>query len=142
MNKFIIKKPKKTVFKQEEQQKNKYETYKFTKEENRFVDKALLHISDKGSVCLNKQLSKDHQLLYLVFGLKGVDPLLDIFFKDPTEEFVNRLQGDFTINDETKELVRKRLRNYIYDYLITYEPDKLTSMNILHLIKNDTFGSI
>lgn len=130
MNKFIIKKPKKNSFvKQEEQQKNKYETYKFTKEENRFVDKALLHISDKGSVCLSKQLSKEHQLLYLVFGLKGMDPLLDRYFKDPTEEFVNRLQGDFTINDDTKEMVRKRLRNYLYDYLITYEPDKLMKDN-------------
>lgn len=117
MNKFIIKKPKKNSCLKEEEKKPKYEIYEFTKEENRFVDKALLYISDKGSIRLRDELSKEHQLLYLVFDLKGMDPFLDRYFKDPTEEFVNRLQGDFVINDETKEMVRKRLHNYLYDHL-------------------------
>ena len=125
MNKFIIKKPKKNSCVKEEENKIKYEKYEFTKEENKFVDKALLHISDKGSVRLRDELGKEQQLLYLVFNLKGMDPFLDRFFKDPTEEFVNRLQGDFIINDDTKEMVRKRLHNYLYDHLITYDFDKL-----------------
>lgn len=126
MNKFIIKKPKKnSCLKEEEEKKPKYEIYEFTKEENRFVDKALLYISDKGSVHLSDELGKEEQLLYLVFGLRGMDPLLDRFFKDPTEEFVKRMKGEFTINDETKEIVRKRLHNYLYHHLITYDYDQL-----------------
>lgn len=124
MNKFIIKKPKKTTCNCKEE-KQSYEIYNFTKEENSFVDKALLCIDDKGSIHLSDELGIKEQLLYLVFDLKGMDPLLDRFFKDPTEEFVKRMKGEFTINDDTKEIVRKRLHNYLYHHLITYDYDQL-----------------
>ena len=133
MNKFAIKKLRNNKQAQQEPQEcitdflnNKDEFDNQTLEEKRLYDRIVSKVCDSGSIGLDDSLPKIEYLLYLLFDVH--DEFLDIFFTDPTQDYLNRVRSKLDINDHTREIVRKNIRNALYHYLLTYDYRKLKSV--------------
>ena len=136
MNKFAIKKIHNNN-KQSTQQQQDYnvsvdylnnadEFNSQTLEEKRLYDQIVSNVCDSGSIGLDDSLPKIEYLLYLLFDVH--DEFLDIFFTDPTQDYLNRVRSKLDINDHTREIVRKNIRNALYHHLLTYNYRKLKSV--------------
>ena len=70
-----------------------------------------------------------------MYDLKGEDKFLDFIFHDPTETYLNRVRSLLPMddNDDTRELIRKHLHNYVYDHLLTYDYKTLESLKSIRL---------
>ena len=133
MNKFAIKKLRNNKQAQQEPQEcitdflnNKDEFDNQTLEEKRLYDRIVSKVCDSGSIGLDDSLPKIEYLLYLLFDVH--DEFLDIFFTDPTQDYLNRVRSKLDINDHTREIVRKNIRNALYHHLLTYDYRKLKSV--------------
>ena len=133
MNKFAIKKLRNNKQAQQEPQEcitdflnNKDEFDNQTLEEKRLYDRIVSRVSDSGTIGLDDSLPKIEYLLYLLFDVH--DEFLDIFFTDPTQDYLNRVRSKLDINDHTREIVRKNIRNALYHHLLTYNYRKLKSV--------------
>ena len=134
MNKFAIKKIHNNN-KQSTQQQQDYnvsvdylnnadEFASQTLEEKRLYDQIASKVS--GTIKLDDSLPQTEYLLYLLFDIH--DEFLDIFFTDPTQYYLNRVRSKLDINDTTREIVRKNIRNALYHHLLTYNYRKLKSV--------------
>ena len=133
MNKFAIKKLRNN--KQAQQQEpqdcsvdflnNADEFNNQTPEEKRLYDRIVSKVCDSGSIKLDDSLPKIEYLLYLLFDVH--DEFLDIFFTDPTQDYLNRVRSKLDINDHTREIVRKNIRYALYHHLLTYDYRTLKS---------------
>ena len=133
MNKFAIKKLHNNKQVQQEQQEcsvdflnNRDEFNSLTLEEKRLYDKIVSKVSGSGTIKLDDSLPQTEYLLYLLFDVH--DEFLDIFFTDPTQDYLNRVRSKLDINDHTREIVRKNIRNALYHHLLTYDYRKLKSV--------------
>ena len=133
MNKFAIKKLHNNKQVQQEPQEcsvdflnNRDEFNNQTLEEKRLYDRIVSKVCDSGSIGLDDSLPKIEYLLYLLFDVH--DEFLDIFFTDPTQDYLNRVRSKLDINDTTREIVRKNIRNALYHHLLTYNYRKLKSV--------------
>ena len=133
MNKFAIKKLRNNKQAQQEPQEcitdflnNKDEFDNQTLEEKRLYDQIVSKMCDSGTIKLDDSLPKIEYLLYLLFDVH--DEFLDIFFTDPTQDYLNRVRSKLDINDHTREIVRKNIRNALYHHLLTYNYRKLKSV--------------
>ena len=133
MNKFAIKKLHNNKQVQQEPQEcsvdflnNRDEFANQTLEEKRLYDKIVSKVSGSGTIKLDDSLPKIEYLLYLLFDVH--DEFLDIFFTDPTQDYLNRVRSKLDINDHTREIVRKNIRNALYHHLLTYNYRKLKSV--------------
>ena len=133
MNKFAIKKLRNNKQVQQEPQEcsteflnNTDEFNNQTLEEKRLYDRIVSKVCDSGSIKLDDSLPKIEYLLYLLFDVH--DEFLDIFFTDPTQDYLNRVRSKLDINDHTREIVRKNIRNALYHHLLTYNYRKLKSV--------------
>ena len=133
MNKFAIKKLRNNKQTQQEPQEcsvdflnNTDEFNNQTLEEKRLYDRIVSKVCDSGSIGLDDSLPKIEYLLYLLFDVH--DEFLDIFFTDPTQDYLNRVRSKLDINDHTREIVRKNIRNALYHHLLTYNYRKLKSV--------------
>ena len=133
MNKFAIKKLHNNKQVQQEPQEcsvdflnNRDEFNNQTLEEKRLYDRIVSRVSDSGTIGLDDSLPKIEYLLYLLFDVH--DEFLDIFFTDPTQDYLNRVRSKLDINDHTREIVRKNIRNALYHHLLTYNYRKLKSV--------------
>ena len=133
MNKFAIKKLRNNKQTQQEQQEcsvdflnNADEFSNQTLEEKRLYDQIVSNVCDSGSIKLDDSLPKIEYLLYLLFDVH--DEFLDIFFTDPTQDYLNRVRSKLDINDHTREIVRKNIRNALYHHLLTYNYKSLKSI--------------
>ena len=133
MNKFAIKRFNNNKQAQQEQQEcstdflnNKDEFNNQTPEEKRLYDQIVSKVCDSGSIKLDDSLPKIEYLLYLLFDVH--DEFLDIFFTDPTQDYLNRVRSKLDINDHTREIVRKNIRYALYHHLLTYNYRKLKSV--------------
>ena len=133
MNKFAIKRFNNNKQAQQEQQEcstdflnNKDEFSNQTSEEKRLYDQIVSKVCDSGFIKLDDSLPKIEYLLYLLFDVH--DEFLDIFFTDPTQDYLNRVRSKLDINDHTREIVRKNIRYALYHHLLTYNYRKLKSV--------------
>ena len=134
MNKFAIKKLHNNNKQSPQQQQecsvdflnNRDEFNNQTLEEKRLYDRIVSKVCDSGSIGLDDSLPKIEYLLYLLFDVH--DEFLDIFFTDPTQDYLNRVRSKLDINDHTREIVRKNIRNALYHHLLTYNYRKLKSV--------------
>ena len=133
MNKFAIKKLHNNKQVQQEQQEcsvdflnNRDEFANQTLEEKRLYDQIVSKVSGSGTIKLDDSLPQTEYLLYLLFDVH--DEFLDIFFTDPTQDYLNRVRSKLDINDHTREIVRKNIRNALYHHLLTYNYRKLKSV--------------
>ena len=133
MNKFAIKKLRNNKQAQQEPQEcitdflnNKDEFDNQTLEEKRLYDQIVSKMCDSGTIKLDDSLPKIEYLLYLLFDVH--DEFLDIVFTDPTQDYLNRVRSKLDINDTTREIVRKNIRNALYHHLLTYDYRKLKSV--------------
>ena len=133
MNKFAIKKLRNNKQAQQEPQEcitdflnNKDEFDNQTLEEKRLYDQIVSKMCDSGTIKLDDSLPQTEYLLYLLFDVH--DEFLDIFFTDPTQDYLNRVRSKLDINDHTREIVRKNIRNALYHHLLTYNYRKLKSV--------------
>ena len=134
MNKFAIKKLHNNNKQSPQQQQecsvdflnNRDEFNNQTLEEKRLYDRIVSRVSDSGTIGLDDSLPKIEYLLYLLFDVH--DEFLDIFFTDPTQDYLNRVRSKLDINDHTREIVRKNIRNALYHHLLTYNYRKLKSV--------------
>ena len=133
MNKFAIKKLHNNKQVQQEPQEcsvdflnNRDEFASQSLEEKRLYDQIVSKVCDSGSIKLDDSLPKIEYLLYLLFDVH--DEFLDIFFTDPTQDYLNRVRSKLDINDHTREIVRKNIRNALYHHLLTYNYRKLKSV--------------
>ena len=133
MNKFAIKKLRNNKQAQQEPQEcitdflnNRDEFNNQTLEEKRLYDRIVSKVSDSGTIKLDDSLPEIEYLLYLLFDVH--DEFLDIFFTDPTQDYLNRVRSKLDINDHTREIVRKNIRNALYHHLLTYNYRKLKSV--------------
>ena len=133
MNKFAIKKLHNNKQVQQEQQEcsvdflnNRDEFNSLTLEEKQMYDKILSKVRHSGTIRLDDILPETECLLYLLFDIH--DDFLDALFADPTQEYLNRVRSKLDINDTTREIVRKNIRNALYHHLLTYDYRKLKSV--------------
>ena len=133
MNKFAIKRFNNNKQAQQEQQgcstdflNNKDEFNNQTPEEKRLYDQIVSKVCDSGFIKLDDSLPKIEYLLYLLFDVH--DEFLDIFFTDPTQDYLNRVRSKLDINDTTREIVRKNIRYALYHHLLTYDYRSLQSL--------------
>ena len=133
MNKFAIKKLHNNKQVQQEPQEcsvdflnNRDEFNNQTLEEKRLYDQIVSNVCDSGFIKLDDSLPKIEYLLYLLFDVH--DEFLDIFFTDPTQDYLNRVRSKLDINDHTREIVRKNIRYALYHHLLTYNYRKLKSV--------------
>ena len=132
MNKFAIKKLHNKQAQQEQQEcstdflNNKDEFSNQTPEEKRLYDQIVSKVCDSGSIKLDDSLPKIEYLLYLLFDVH--DEFLDIFFTDPTQDYLDRVRSKLNINDTTREIVRKNIRYALYHHLLTYDYRSLRSI--------------
>ena len=109
MNKFAIKKlhNNKQAQQQEPQEcsvdflNNADEFNNQTLEEKRLYDQIVSNVCDSGSIGLDDSLPKIEYLLYLLFDVH--DEFLDIFFTDPTQDYLN-----YGINTPPRRSPRRR----------------------------------
>ena len=136
MNKFAIKKLHNNNKQSPQQQQecsvdflnNRDEFNNQTLEEKRLYDRIVSKVCDSGSIGLDDSLPKIEYLLYLLFDVH--DEFLDIFFTDPTQDYLNRVRSKLDINDTTREIVRKNIRYALYHHLLTYDYRLLQSIAI------------
>ena len=134
MNKFAIKKLHNNNKQSPQQQQecsvdflnNRDEFASQSLEEKRLYDQIVSRVSDSGTIKLDDSLPQTEYLLYLLFDVH--DEFLDIFFTDPTQDYLNRVRSKLDINDHTREIVRKNIRNALYHHLLTYNYRKLKSV--------------
>ena len=135
MNKFVIKKKishnNNTTTKETTSStvQNLKENITYTKEQNQLYNHIHSIVGNSGSIVLSDVVGKVEQLLYLLYNLEGEDKFLDFIFHDPTQTYLNRVRSLLPpMDDETRELVRKHLHNYVYDHLLTYDYKTLESL--------------
>ena len=135
MNKFVIKKKLShnnnttTTTNETTTVQNLKENVTYTKEQNQLYNHIHSIVGDSGSIVLSDKVGKIEQLLYLLYNLEGEDKFLDFIFHDPTETYLNRVRSLLPpMDDETRELVRKHLHNYVYDHLLAYDYKTLESL--------------
>ena len=133
MNKFAIKKLRNNKQAQQEPQEcsieflnNSDEFNNQTPEEKRLYDRIVSRVSDSGTIKLDDSLPEIEYLLYLLYDVH--DEFLDTVFTDPTQDYLNRVRSKLDINDHTREIVRKNIRNALYHHLLTYDYRKLKSV--------------
>lgn len=134
MNKFAIKKLHNNNKQSPQQQQecsvdflnNRDEFASQSLEEKRLYDQIVSRVSDSGTIKLDDSLPEIEYLLYLLYDVH--DEFLDIFFTDPTQDYLNRVRSKLDINDHTREIVRKNIRNALYHHLLTYNYRKLKSV--------------
>ena len=108
---------------------NLKENVTYTKEQNQLYNHIYSIVANSGSIVVGKV----EQLLYLLYNLEGEDKFLDFIFHDPTQTYLNRVRSLLPpMDDETRELVRKHLHNYVYDHLLTYDYKTLNSFKSIH----------
>ena len=136
MNKFVIKKKishnNTTTTNETATVQNLKENVTYTKEQNKLYNHIHSIVGDSGSIVLSDKVGKVEQLLYLLYNLEGEDKFLDFIFHDPTQTYLNRVRSLLPMDDETRELVRKHLHNYVYDHLLTYDYKTLDSFKSIH----------
>ena len=133
MNKFAIKKLHNNKQVQQEPQEcsvdflnNRDEFASQSLEEKRLYDQIVSRVSDSGTIKLDDSLPEIEYLLYLLYDVH--DEFLDIFFTDPTQDYLNRVRSKLDINDHTREIVRKNIRYALYHHLLTYNYKSLKSI--------------
>ena len=105
---------------------NLKENVTYTKEQNQLYNHIYSIVGNSGSIVVGKV----EQLLYLLYNLEGEDKFLDSIFHDPTQTYLNRVRSLLPpMDDDTRELVRKHLHNYVYDHLLTYDYKTLKSIH-------------
>ena len=133
MNKFTIKKKishnNNTTTNETVTVQNLKENVTYTKEQNKLYNHIYSIVGNSGSIVLSDYVGKVEQLLYLLYNLEGEDKFLDFIFHDPTQTYLNRVRSLLPpMDDETRELVRKHLHNYVYDHLLAYDYKTLESL--------------
>ena len=134
MNKFAIKKKishnnNTTTTNETATVRNLKENVTYTKEQNQLYNHIYSIVANSGSIVVGKV----EQLLYLLYNLEGEDNLLVFIFHDPTQTYLNRVRSLLhPMDNETRELVRKNLHNYVYDHLLTYDYKTLESLKSIH----------